>query len=512
MRPSRRVGRALLAVALAVLGAGCGARSSLLDLDGAAPATLAATTSTTTTSSTTTAGGGAGGGPVVRCGFAERFGDAHEQHVTSFAVDPTGAIVLGGLVLGRLELGGVALDAGRDTSTGRGPAVVAKLDAAGHALWGKVLGAPSDAASVSVAVDAQGDVVVALISDTPVDFGLGAVEPTGRAAMVAKLAPDGHALWSRVVTPPGPERLDFELLSIGAGAAGDVAVLARATGDLPYLIVAKLDAAGADAWSRRAVTYGGGPLAFADRLALDAEGGVTLAMTQVTRLGESSSVDLGGGPIEVHGPGGLVIAKLDAAGSFVHGRGLDRRAGLGLPIGADGHYQFHILPVQLAAMPDGGAVVASTFFGAVDLGLGPLAAATSGSLLVARFDAAGETRWAEGFGDGAMTTGLARAGGGRLFVAGPLVGSIDLGGGPLVDAGDGPDLFVATLDADTGHPSATERYVGVSDAAADARYYLDVDAAGVPVVAGDLIGSLALCGGTLTSAGSSDVVVARLEP
>ncbi len=137
--PPRRA-LASLATAAPRLVAGCGARSSLLDLPSAPPSTTRVTSTSTTSRTTTSADAGAGGGPVVRCGFGERFGDARGQHVTSMVVDAQGGIVLGGTLIGRADLGGVTLDAGVDTSSLRGPAFVAKLDAEGRPLWGKVLG------------------------------------------------------------------------------------------------------------------------------------------------------------------------------------------------------------------------------------------------------------------------------------------------------------------------------------------------------------------------------------
>ncbi len=118
-----------------------------------------------------------------------------------------------------------------------------------------------------------------------------------------------------------------------------------------------------------------------------------------------------------------------------------------------------------------------------------------------------EVLWAERFGDAAAQSAswVVIDGAGDLVVAGEFAGSIDLGSGPLTSAGD-QDIFVAKLTLN-GNLLWAQRFGG---AGLDTVGKLAVGADGSVVLAGSFMGDIAFGGLTMTSAGSSDVFVAKL--
>jgi hypothetical protein len=297
------------------------------------------------------------------------------------------------------------------------------------------------------------------------------------------------------------ERFGGALDQYGRGIALDGAGNVLVTGDgygLDFgggpltdtsLFVAKLDPAGHHVWSR-----GFGDQATVTRwgagVALDASGNVFLTGYF------GGTVDFGGGPLVSAGSDDIFIAKLDASGKHLWSR----------RFGAAGNHQGQSVAVDGL----GNVIVAGRFDGAVDFGGGALVSAGGFDLFVAKLDGAGNHRWSRSFGDAAyqFDASVAVDTAGSVIVAGDFLGSIDLGGGKFVSAG-GNDVFVAKLDAMTGDhiwsksfgDQADQRVTGVA-----------TDAAGHVLVTGNFSGAIDFGGSVLTSAGSGDIFIAKLDP
>lgn len=118
--------------------------------------------------------------------------------------------------------------------------------------------------------------------------------------------------------------------------------------------------------------------------------------------------------------------------------------------------------------------------------------------------------WSEAYSDTAGQFGEAVGVGpdGSVYVAGSFAGSIDVGGQTLTnDRGDGiADTFMARLDS-RGRAIWT-KVISHGPAVRG----LEVDALGDAIIAGDLYGSADFGGGVLTSAGGSDIYVAKFGP
>jgi hypothetical protein len=96
--------------------------------------------------------------------------------------------------------------------------------------------------------------------------------------------------------------------------------------------------------------------------------------------------------------------------------------------------------------------------------------------------------------------------GGNVTVVGVFRDTLDFGAGPMTSAGAN-DVFVARFDAE-GHCTWSVGFGGALD---DAANSVAVDSAGDVLVTGAFQGTAQIGGETLTSAGSYDVYVAKLD-
>lgn len=98
--------------------------------------------------------------------WSKRFGDGEEQESIGAALDGAGNIVITGTLAGAMDLGGGAI-----TSQGASDVFVAKLSGAGDALWSRRAGDWNNQTGRAVAVDGQGDVVIAGIFASEINLG-----------------------------------------------------------------------------------------------------------------------------------------------------------------------------------------------------------------------------------------------------------------------------------------------------------------------------------------------------
>jgi hypothetical protein len=183
---------------------------------------------------------------------------------------------------------------------------------AGQARWARQLG--TDRTAAGVATDAAGDIFLA---------GSVLQSPGDNDAYVTKLDPEGNVIWSLVFG----DGADQQILGMAVDADGNVVVAGRLEGTVDFgggpltskggadAFVARLSgASGAHLWSRR---YGGEGIELATHVAVDADGAVILA-GHVEGL-----IDFGGPPILGPGPGPtstVFLAKLDPKGGFLWSR------------------------------------------------------------------------------------------------------------------------------------------------------------------------------------------------
>ncbi|WP_156338880.1 hypothetical protein [Chondromyces crocatus] len=232
--------------------------------------------------------------------------------VTDLAVAPTGHVLLAGSFMGTLDLG-----AGTLTSSASGPdGFVARLDAAGNALWTRALGGEGDQQALAVAADSAGNVIVGGHHGTQFDFGGATITDTGSSnAFVAKFSPTGTPLWSQHPNP-GPEQ--GAIHAVAADHLGNVVATGfdRQSGvSGRSLSVLKFAADGTPTFRRAFAgtpnTPGGNPGSFRGRhIAVDPSNNI-LVITGEMQVGLEATVDLGGGPL----PPGILVARFDPSGN-----------------------------------------------------------------------------------------------------------------------------------------------------------------------------------------------------
>ena len=161
----------------------------------------------------------------------------------------------------------------------------------------------------------------------------------------------------------------------------------------------------------------------------------------------------------------------------------------------------------VAGAANGDLVVAGYFSGTVNFGGGNLTSAGGNDIFVAQYSSdTGAPVWVRRYGGTSndFAAGLAADANGNVVLSGGFSGSVDFGGGPLTSAG-GYDVFAMRLSPSGDH-LWSRRYGGTGD---DSAAGMAVAANGDVVVTGTFNGTTNLGGGSLTSAGSSDVFVAR---
>jgi hypothetical protein len=251
------------------------------------------------------------------------------------------------------------------------------------------------------------------------------------------------------------------------------------------VFVARLDAGGNHVWSK---AFGDAGAQAGNGVAVDASGNVYLTGYF------NGSIDFGGGNLTSAGGQDIFVVRLDAAGNHAWSKRFgnsSNQAGGGIAVDATGN-----------------VIVVGTFSGSVDFGGGTLTSAGSTDACIAKLAPDGDHVWSKAFGDATAQSGIAVAvdGDGNVFATGAFAGTVNFGGGDLTSAGS-TDVFVARLTSAGEH--AWSRRFG--DASGQTGIALSVDASGGPVIAGSFSGSVNFGGTTLTSAGSTDGFVAKLD-
>lgn len=231
------------------------------------------------------------------------FGGAGEDRALRAALGPGGEIFLAGSSTGGFTFGTGAAAAGA--------LFVARVDPAGTPAWIRSFGGAADHVA-GVAVDAQGDLVLAGHFAGSVDLGAPLASGGAEDVFLVKLDPSGAHVWSQAFGGAGSERC----YGLHVDAAGQVTIagsLASATdfGGGPLetaesaggadVFVARLDAAGAHLWSQ---VFGGPGDQVAQAVAVDGAGDVYLA----GQLG--GEADFGHGLLRSEGAADLFLARV----------------------------------------------------------------------------------------------------------------------------------------------------------------------------------------------------------
>jgi hypothetical protein len=164
------------------------------------------------------------------------------------------------------------------------------------------------------------------------------------------------------------------------------------------------------------------------------------------------------------------------------------------------------IPWQMALSSSGELGVVGTLANNVNFGTGILTSAGSTDIFVAKYASTGVPSWSKRFGDtlGDIGKGAAFDGSGNLYVTGYFRGTVNFGDGAITTAGTNAFLAKFNSSGTIVWSKKLSSAPGLDEGAAVA-----IDALGNVFVAGQLYQTSDFGGGSMTSAGSSDVFLAK---
>ena len=428
------------------------------------------------------------------------------------ARDTTGDVIVTGVFSGTVNFGGSPLT----SASGHASVFVAKYTAAGTHVWSRAVSGPGGSAALAVAVDSNGDVLVAGSFAGTVNFDGGTVTSTGSVDIfLAKYAgATGAYIWAH--TFGDIANSGFGVTGTGNGVAVDSSNNVFLTGSFQGVVnfggtnlsdpslttdvfVAKFNAAGVHQWSKN---FPNTALEVGRAIAVDSNGNVVITGNY------NGSINFGGGALPTP-PGGQVaafVAEFNSSGTHLWSRGFPDNTSNPIGVSSNG-----------VACDSGGNVVFTGLFGnTVDFGGGGLTSTGSRDLFLAKYTSGGAFVWAHHYGG---TSGSGAAAGNavavspsdNVLVTGGFTNNnfgtgIDFGGSVLTSVSS-TDVFVAEYTP-LGALVWAKRFGGPVD---DTGRGIAVDGAGNVAVTGNFYGTADFGTRTLTSsAGSSDVFLARL--
>ena len=205
-----------------------------------------------------------------------------------------------------------------------------------------------------------------------------------------------------------------------------------------------------------------------------------------------STVNFGSGDVTSAGLYDAFVVKYDAQGRLVWSKQFGS---------ADGD---HALAVAIDAGRN--VWVVGYFNGTVSFGGAPLTSAGNADIYIAKYTADGTHLWSKRLGgtDNDQPLALALDSNGNAFLTGYFYLSVDFGGGTLASAGDA-DVWLMKLGSDGRHLWSM-RFGGPGN---DVARGLAVNRSGDVVIVGHFSGSVDFGSGPLTSAGDTDIFVAK---
>ena len=250
-------------------------------------------------------------GPDGTTLWVKRFGDAGiYQEGLDVAADSLGNVFVTGYFEGSLTFGATVL-----TSAGATDVFLAKLDPSGTPVWAKRFGGPQAQYGQSLATDPQGNVSLLADGFGTIDFGSGVLTSAGDYDMfLARFDPAGNLFWSKRFGGPG---VDIGQ-AVAADTAGNIVFTGKSDSPIDFgggalpaagsldAVVVKLDPLGSHFWDKR---LGDGGNQFGTDVATDAQNAILVSG------GFEGSINLGGGPLTAVGMVDVYTAKLTAAGA-----------------------------------------------------------------------------------------------------------------------------------------------------------------------------------------------------
>lgn len=422
-----------------------------------------------------------------------RMGGAGNDTKVQVATDGTGNIVLVGTFSGTMTVGTGATAL---TSAGGTDVFVIRLTPAGVVRWARRFGGAGNDSASAVAAQDSGEILFTGEMGGGVDFGGG---PVAGTAYVTKLNSCGSHVWSKGfgAIPQQPTSWTRPL-DVAVNASGTIVLGGAQSGAVDYgagnilstgvdnvgPFVQTLGADGSYLWGYGGATDATNWMDATHGVAIDDAGNVAVAGDHRFALW------MGGCHTSATSPySDMFVMKFTSAGACAWATSFGASDGQAFDKGYD--VAFGPTGEVLAA----GRLDAPGTIGGTALPLGDFLVSLS---------SAGAVSWARTMG--AMTTisGIAADATGNVLVGGTFSGTLNVGGSNLVSGG-GTDVFFARYSSASSHLWSAS----YGNASSQVSTGVAVDPSGNAVFAGCFEGATAFGGSTLTSAGASDLFVAK---
>jgi endonuclease V-like protein UPF0215 family len=205
-------------------------------------------------------------------------------------------------------------------------------------------------------------------------------------------------------------------------------------------------------------------------------------------------VDFGGGNVTSAGSADIFVLKLNSSGTF---QWVNTYGGTSADVGED-----------IAVDSSGNSYITGIFEETVDFGGGNVTSAGSADIFVLKLNSSGTFQWVNTYGGSAFDVGhdITVDSSGNSYITGYFEGTVDFGRGNLTSAG-AADIFVLKLNS-----SGTFQWVNIfGGTSTDVGVGIAVDSSDNSYITGSFLGTVDFGGGNVTSAGSDDIFVLKLN-
>jgi hypothetical protein len=253
------------------------------------------------------------------------------------------------------------------------------------------------------------------------------------------------------------------------------------------IVLVKFNAAGVYQWDK---TFGDvADLQSASGVGIDAAGNIFMGGVF------QGSVNFGGGALTTSGERDIFVAKFNSSGTYLWAK----------KFGSSVEDEFQCLNVDVT----NSVYVACYSLGTLDFGGGPLTNQGSSDAYLAKLDGNGAHVWSKRFGDAGQQIGRSVTSDhwGNVFFGLNFTGNVDMGGGSVASAGSF-DIGIVQYDA-AGNYAWSHRYGDASQQQVNAMAAEEFE--GYVYFTGGNFGIVDFGGGPITSAGSGDVFLAKLD-
>ena len=237
-----------------------------------------------------------------------------------------------------------------------------------------------------------------------------------------------------------------------------------------------------------AVTFGGTNNNQGESIAVDSSGNIYITGYFY------ETVDFGGGNVTSAGSADIFVLKLNSSGTF---QWVNTYGGTSFDFGRG-----------IAVDSSGNIYITGYFYETVDFGAGNVTSAGGSDIFVLKLNSSATFQWVSTFGSTSIDVGedITVDSSGNSYITGYFEGTVDFGGGSVTSAG-AADIFILKLNS-----SGTFQWVNIfGGTSTDVGQGIAVDSSGNSYITGYFQGTVDFGGGNVTSAGSDDIFVLKLN-